>query len=253
MIALTRGVSPSIVRCELTHLAREPIDVDRARAQHCAYEDALMRLGYSVQRVPGGAELPDAVFIEDTAVVLPEIAIMARPGAASRRSEVDAVAAALAPLRDLGWIEEPATLDGGDVLVVGTHVFVGRSSRTTDSGVEQLRHVLEPMGYRLTAVDTTGCLHLKSAACALSANAVVINPRWVPIDLFERFEVVEIDPSEPHAANIVSLGNGPVMASEAFPRTCARLERRGFEVIRVDVSELAKAEGALTCCSLLVT
>ena len=150
MIALTRGVSPSIVRCELTHLAREPIDVGLAREQHRAYEDALTRLGCSVQRVPGGADLPDGVFIEDTAVVLPELAIIARPGAVSRRPEVDAVAAALTPLRDLVRIEEPATLDGGDVLVVGTHVFVGRSSRTNDAGVEQLRHALAPMPPRRT-------------------------------------------------------------------------------------------------------
>lgn len=253
MIALTREVSPSIARCELTHLVREPIDIDRARAQHRAYEDALTRLGCSIQRVPGGDELPDGVFIEDTAVVLPELAIIARPGAASRRPEVEAVASALAGLRDLVRIEAPGTLDGGDVLVVGTQVFVGRSSRTNDAGIEQLRCALAPTGYRTTNVATTACLHLKSAACALNSSAVLINPRWVPFDVFQPLEIVEIDPSEPHAANIVSLGLASVVASEAFPRTCARLERRGFDVVRVDVSELAKAEGALTCCSLLVS
>ncbi|MEQ1910268.1 MAG: arginine deiminase-related protein [Vicinamibacterales bacterium] len=253
MIALTRDVSPLIARCELTHLVREPIDVDRARAQHRAYEDALTRLGCSIRRVPGAEAQPDAVFIEDTAVVLPELAIIARPGAASRRPEVDAVASALTALRDLVRIEEPGTLDGGDVLVVGTQVFVGRSSRTNDSGIEQLRNALAPMGYRTTAVDTTACLHLKSAACALGSKSVLINPQWVPFEVFQPLEVVEIDTSESHAANIVSLGVNSVLASEAFPRTCALLERRGFEVVRVDVSELAKAEGALTCCSLLVS
>lgn len=253
MLALTRELSSSIARCELTHLVREPIDIDRAREQHRAYEDALVRLGCSIQRVPGAEGLPDAVFIEDTAVVLPELAIIARPGAASRRPEVDAVASALTALRDVVRIEEPGTLDGGDVLVVGRQVFVGRSSRTNEAGFEQLRHALVPMGYRITPIETTACLHLKSAACALNPRAVLVNPQWVPSDVFHPLEVVEIDPSEPHAANIVSLGLNSVVASEAFPRTCARLERRGFDVVRVDVSELAKAEGALTCCSLLVS
>ena len=253
MIALTRELSPSIAHCELTHLVREPIDVDRAREQHRSYEDALASLGCSIQRVPGGEGLPDAVFIEDTAIVLPELAIIARPGAASRRPEVHAVASALTPFRDLVHIGAPGTLDGGDVLVVGTHVFVGRSSRTNASGIEQLRYALEPIGYRITSVETTACLHLKSAACALNAGTVLINPQWVPLDVFQSLEVVEIDPSESHAANVVSLGRGPVVAADAFPRTCARLESRGFEVVRINVSELAKAEGALTCCSLLVS
>jgi dimethylargininase len=255
MIALTREVSPAIVRCELTHLERESIDLDRARGQHHAYERALTLLGCTVQRVSGegDAELPDCVFIEDTAVVFPEIAIITRPGAASRRPEVHAVASALAPLRELVRIQEPGTVDGGDVLVMGTRVFVGRSARTNAAGIEQLRGALTPRGYRLTSVEPAGCLHLKSAVTAVSNGTVIINPRWVPREIFAGVEMIEVDPSEPLAANVLSLGSGPVLLAEAFPHTCERLVRRGFEVRTIDASALAKAEGALTCCSLLVS
>ena len=252
MLALTRGISSAIGRCQLTHQAREPIDLLLARTQHDEYERALQSLGCDVRRLDSDETMPDSVFIEDTAVVLPEIAVIARPGAESRRLEVDAVAAALEPLRRLVHIGAPGTLDGGDVLVIGRTVFVGRSTRTSDSGIEQLRAAVAPFGYAVEPVSTSGCLHLKSAVTCVDARTVLINPLWVSREPFQTFRQIDVDPGEPGAANLVSIGQG-VIAAAAYPRTRTRLEEHGVHVTCVDASELAKAEGALTCCSLLVS
>ena len=163
-IALTREISPALADCELTHLAREPVDVARARRQHAVYEQALAALGCTVHRLAAGDDMPDSVFIEDTAVVVDEVAVITRPGAPSRRAETAAVADALAPYRPLVRIDPPGTLDGGDVLVAGRTVFAGRSARTNDAGIEQLRGALAGFGYTVQAVPVDGCLHLKTAA-----------------------------------------------------------------------------------------
>lgn len=252
MLALTREISTSLARCELTHIARMPIDVARACEQHAAYERALQSCGCTVCRLPADASMPDSVFIEDTAVVVPELAVIARPGAPSRRAETVAVAAALETVRPLAAIEEPGTLDGGDVLVSGRTVFVGQSNRTNSEAVSQLRVLLAPYGYQVRPVQPHGCLHLKSAVTTVSAAAVLINPAWVSPREFSEVDVIEVAPEEPGAANVVSI-DGRVIASAAYPRTIERLARRGVDVLVVDASELAKAEGALTCCSLLVT
>jgi dimethylargininase len=244
-------VSDAINDCELTHVTREPIDVARARAQHRAYEQALESAGCVVVRVEPAPELPDAVFIEDTAVVLDEVAIVTRPGADSRRAETAAVAQTLAGYRELRRISAPGTVDGGDVIVCGTRIFVGRSERTNAAGIEQLRRILEPFEYRIVPVDVSGCLHLKSAATSISEDQVLANPSWIRRDQFAGIELVDVDPGEPYAANVVRIGTTLIHAS-AFPGTRERLQRQGFTVHDVDVGELAKAEGAVTCCSVLV-
>ena len=195
--------------------------------------------------------MPDAVFVEDTAVVLDEVAIITRPGAASRLGEVDQVVAALESLRLIARIEAPGSVDGGDVLVVGRSIFVGCSSRTNLEAIEQARRITAPHGYQVTAVAVGGCLHLKSAATAVSDDTLLINPQWVPQEL-RQLSCIEIHPDEPHAANVVRVDGRRLLAAAAHPRTREILEKRGFEVVIVDVSELAKAEGAVTCCSLLV-
>jgi dimethylargininase len=249
-IALTREVSPALSGCELTHLDRVPIDVARAVAQHAAYERALQALGCSVSRLLSDATMPDSVFVEDTALVLDDLAVVTRPGAASRRHETIAVGLALGVHRRVIEIAPPGTLDGGDVLVVGRRMFVGHTTRTNRGGIEQLRQAVAPFGYDLRPVTPRCCLHLKSAATALGDATLLVNPRWAPVDAFHGLELIEVDPAEPGAANVVHL-NGKVLGAAAFPRTLARLEHRGFEVVAVDVSELAKAEGAVTCCSLI--
>jgi dimethylargininase len=250
LVALTRAVPPSMAACELTHLARQPIDVEVATAQHARYEAALRSLAVRVERVEAAPDHPDSVFIEDTAVVFDEIAVLTRPGAASRRAEVDAVAAALGRFRPIHTIAAPGTLDGGDVLIAGRRVFVGVSGRTNDAAVSQLRGVLEPLGYTVDAVPVGECLHLKSAVTAASETLLVINPDLIDISRFGRLELLEVHPAEPAAANVLCVGE-TIVCPDGAPRTRARLEARGLKTLGVGASELAKAEGALTCCSLL--
>ena len=248
--AVTRDVSQDIASCELTHLTREPIDVERARAQHAAYERALERAGCAVSRMPAGADMADSVFIEDIAVVFDEIAVITRPGATSRRVEVPDVAKTLARYRPIVQIVAPGTLDGGDVLVVGRSVFVGQTRRTNIAGLGQLRAAVAWYGYSVVPATVRGCLHLKSAITALDDRTLVANRRWIAEDEFAGFELVDVDQGEPMAANIVRAGNDLIYAA-AYPRTLERLQKRGHAVTTVDVSEIAKAEGAVTCCSLI--
>ena len=249
-IAITRGVSAGIGACELTHLEREAIDVARARAQHRAYEETLVRAGCRVESLPALDDLPDSVFVEDVAIVLDEIAIVTRPGAESRRPETAHIAPVLAQHRRVTFIQAPGTLDGGDVLRLGRRVFVGRSGRSDESGIEQLRTVAWPYGYTVTAVPVSGCLHLKSAVTEVSPGVVLVNPAWVDAGVFGKVSVIEIAPDEPYAANGLLAGDRLIYPT-SFPRTRKRLEAAGIIIELVDVSELQKAEGAVTCCSLL--
>jgi dimethylargininase len=250
--AVTRDISPSFDRCQLTHLPRVPIDIERARAQHGAYEWALVELGCTVRRIDSPPDLPDAVFIEDTAVIFPEAAVIARPGAEARRTETDGVREALGrfgmPMHD---VAEPATLDGGDVLVIERQVFIGSSTRTNATAVNQMRRFLRPLGYKVRVVPIEGCLHLKSAVTAVAPDTVLVNRECVPPDAFTDLDVIEVDPDEPGAANALLVGDAVIHAA-SFPKTRARLERKGLRVRVVDVDELAKAEGGVTCCSLVV-
>ena len=249
-IALTREVSPAIGDCELTHLVRQPIDLDRARAQHRSYEEALRGLGCRVERLPAKPELPDAVFVEDTALVVDELAVITRPGAPSRQPETESTSEALAAYRRIAVIPPPGTLDGGDVLRVGHQVFVGRSTRSNGAGVDSVRGILAPFGYTVSSVDLEGCLHLKSAATEVAPGTVLVNPAWVDKAAFGATRLIEVDPEEPFAANALRIGRS-VLYPTAFPRTRRRLEDCGLEVVAVDLSELAKAEGAVTCCSIV--
>lgn len=239
-----------MTRCELTHLPRVPIDLPLAVAQHRAYEQALAALGCEVVSLPADPDLPDSVFVEDVAVVLDEIAVVTRPGAESRRGEAAAVAEALVPFRRVTAIAAPGTLDGGDVLRIGRRVFVGQSGRSNDSGIGQLRAVVWPYGYTVTAVPVGGCLHLKSAITQVGPDTVLVNPAWVDGRIFGAVRVIDIDPAEPYAANGALVGSA-VIYPASFPRTLARLEAAGIDLRVIDVSELQKAEGAVTCCSVV--
>ena len=251
LMAITREISPAIQQCELTHLARAPIDLDLARAQHAEYEWALVEAGCTVRRLHAGDGMPDSVFVEDIAVVFDELAVVTRPGAVSRRAEVPAVADALARYRDVKYIDAPGTLDGGDVLVAGTQVFVGLSTRTTRDAAAQLRRMLSPHGYTVCEVAVSDCLHLKSAVTALDETLLLANPEWIPRDAFDGFDVVTVDAAEPWAANALRLRDRVIFPT-AFPRTADRVRARGIRVHVLDATELAKAEGAVTCCSLIV-
>jgi dimethylargininase len=257
LIALTRPVPSSLARCELTHLPRVALDVARAGAQHAAYEQTLRWLGVEIRRVSVAPELPDSVFIEDAAVVLPEVAIVTHPGAASRRGEIAAVEAALAPLRRIARIVAPGTLDGGDVLVLQKPrlIFAGLSSRTNEAGIEQLAALTRGLGYQVIAVEMKRCLHLKSAATAISAPGeeplLLVNAHWLPPDAFPGIRQIAIHPAEPYAANALRVGDA-ILHSAAFSLTRHLLHLHGVGVVPVENDELAKAEGALTCCCILL-
>lgn len=252
MIAFTRAVPSSICGCELTHLAREPIDHALAVEQHGRYEDALREAGLTVTRIRELDRLPDCVFVEDTALVFDDVAVMTRPGALKRREEVASVREVLEAHRPIATIEGPATLDGGDVLVLDKDVFVGLTARSSLSGMQQLRSILAPLGYTVQGVPVHGCLHLKSAITRAGSRLLVANPAWVDPALFKGWEVIPVDSREPHAANVLWLGDATIV-SESFERTNAALARAtDSRIVPVPASELAKAEGGVTCCSLLV-
>jgi dimethylargininase len=250
LTAITRRVSPAINQCELTHIAREPIDYERACAQHKQYENALRSLGLDVISLEAEPDLPDSVFVEDVALVLDECAIMLNPGAASRRPEVASVEKALAPYRDAFRVQPPGTVDGGDILRIGKMIYVGMSSRSTENAIGQIKAILEPHNYRVRAVNVTGCLHLKSAVTQVREDTLLINPQWVSKEDFSGMQFIEVDPSEPYAANAV-LVDGMVMYPSSFPKTKRKLEEAGINLLIVNADELAKAEGAVTCCSLI--
>ena len=254
LIAITRQVSPAMENCELTHLVRQPIDIQLARRQHRAYEEALTGIGCQVQHMPASPELPDSVFVEDAAVVFDELAIITRPGAISRRPETTSVADALRPYRPLFMIDAPGTVDGGDVLQVGNIVYVGLSSRSNAQAIGQMQTILSQFGYQVRSVEVNGFLHLKSAVTQLAEDILLVNPAWVEPRIFENIQVVAVDANEPYGANALWIGEG-VIYPASFPRTRQRiekaLEKYRFQIYGVDVSELQKAEGAVTCCSLI--
>jgi len=251
MLALVREVSPQLLRCELTHLERAAIDAPRAVAQHRGYTQALEALGSTLEWLPPLPQCPDGVFVEDTAVPLPEIAVITRPGAASRRGETASVAAALEHHRPVARILEPGCLDGGDVLRIGRTLHVGVSGRTNEAGVAQLAQLLRPFGYRIEKLALAGCLHLKSAASFIPPDVLLLNPAWVDAAGFGGLHVIAVDEREPHAANTLTI-DGTTLVSAAYPHTCHRLGAAGVRTRTVDVSELHKAEGGLTCMSLLL-
>jgi dimethylargininase len=250
LIAITRQVSPAIGKCELTHLARQPIDVDVARAQHHQYEAALKFLGVEVHSLPVEAELPDSVFVEDIAIVVDEAAVITRPGVDSRKPETESIAQALAPYRKLFYIQAPGTLDGGDVLTVRKDIYVGLSSRSNQAAIEQMGAFLAPFDYTVKGVKVSGCLHLKSAVTQVAADTLLVNPAWVNKDNFPGMKFIEVEPSEAYAANAVLIGSVVIYPS-SYPKTHQRLEEAGIRLVTVDAFELAKAEGAVTCCSLI--
>ena len=251
LVAMTRGVSSSIGDCLLTHLTRQQIDIEKAISQHRAYEECLRRMGMHVISLPVQPELPDSVYNEDPAIDLDEVALIARMGADKRRGEAESLTPVLAALRPLRYIDPPATLEGGDRVRIDRTLFVGISSRTNLSGVEQLRSILGPYDYEVRPVQVTGCLHLTTGCSSLGDHTVIMNPEWVDASAFKDFEIIHTPPEEPWAANTIVAGERTLLVSASFPRTRALLEERGFEVRVANISELEKAEAGLSCMSLI--
>ena len=252
LIAITRAVSATLAECELTHRPRDPINVSTAIAEHACYEEALRSLGATVVRAPPEPALADAVFVEDTALALDELGVITRPGARTRRREVASMAKVLSVYKPLLRIQPPGTLDGGDVLRVRRKLYVGLSSRTNPEGVSQLETLLSKWDYEVIRVEVEGCLHLKSAVTQVAEDLLLINPCFVRPACFAPMEMIPVAPAEADGANALWIGGaGAVIYAAHYPETAERLERTGVRVVPVPSTELAKAEGGVTCCSVL--
>lgn len=250
LTGITRQVSESINNCELSFHERQPIDVTKAIAQHRAYQQCLEDLGVRIVSLPAEPDLPDSVFVEDPAVVVDEICVISVMGAASRRPEAESLAAALSGYRELKFLHQPATLDGGDVMRVSRTLFVGQTRRTNREAVAQLSEILRPFDYQVQPVEVSGCLHFKSACSYIGRKAVLVNRAWVEAGELGQFELIDVPQEEPNAANAL-LVNDVVVLPSSFPQTRALLEQKGFKVRTIDVSELQKAESGVTCMSLI--
>jgi dimethylargininase len=248
--AIVRAVGPRLGDCQLTHLSRLPINIDKATEEHRAYRECLARLGLRVIELPAEPDLPDAVFVEDTAVVLDEVAVITNPGATSRQPETKSIADALSNYRPLKFIQPPATLEGGDVLRVERVLYLGLTSRTNRQGVDQLRKIVEPYGYCVKAVEVGECLHLKTACTFLGRGMLLANREWINVDAFSEYELIDTPSHEPWAANTLRIGETLLLPS-CFPQTRALLEANGYAIRLVDISELQKAEAGLTCLSVI--
>ena len=247
-IALTRQVSPALNACELTCMDRAPIDTARAAVEHARYEGALREMGAEVISLPADRGLPDCAFIEDTALMLDGVAVIASMRRPSRAPEIDLSERLLATQRDIVRIEPPGFFEGGDAFLVERTIYVGISTRTNEAGVTALRRIAEPLGYRVIAVPVTGCLHLTTGASWLAGDRVVANPEWIdtaPIAA-SGVEIIAVDPREPWAANTLRLG-GVTLTAEGFPRTREIVEGLGVTTRVTPIDEIQKAEAGLTC------
>ena len=250
MKAFTRAVSPRLAECQLTHLERVPIDPAKAAVQHSAYERALEGAGFEIIRLPELANDPDAVFVEDTALILGEHAVITRPGVASRADETDSTADGLRrPFRGPPDLQS-GHLDGGDVLRIGTCLYVGVSTRTDGAGIAALADLVRPLGYEVVAAQAGACLHLKTGATFAGDGVPALQccrdrPRAIC-----RRRAASRREAEPAAANCVRAGDRIILPA-GNPRTADKLRGRGFSVVEVDVSELQKAEAGVTCMSLV--
>jgi dimethylargininase len=250
LTAITRAVSPALAACELSFIERIPIDMDKAREQHHAYEATLTALGARVISLPAETELPDSMFVEDPAIVLDELAVVFPLGTTTRRPEAESLAKAIAPFRKIEYVRLPGTAEGGDILRIERKLFVGITARTNEEGIRQLRGIVQVYGYEVIAVPVTGCLHLKSAVTYLGDDFLLANRGWFDTASFAGYEWIDVDPSEPHAGNAFAL-NGSVLFPASFPKTRRRIEAKGFRVLPIDIAELQKAESGLTCSSLI--
>ena len=248
--ALVRGVPDSFVNALRSH--SDVPDVDEARRQHDAYVTALADAGYEILMLPPDEDYPDCPFVEDTAVALDDTVVITRPGAESRRGETVAVAAALETLGAVGRVPEPATLDGGDVMQMGDKLFVGRTDRTNQGGLDHMARLSSLLGYHMRPIPVTGVLHLKSAVLPIDPSTVLLSPDHVSPEPFGDYRIIPRAAGEEHPSSVLPLRNGTLLATASSPDTIASLEGFGYKVVPIDISQFQAADGGLTCLSVLL-
>ena len=250
LLAITHVPSPNMQRGERTFVDELVVDYELSLRQHAEYRAALQRCGAEVIVLDVNRTMPDCVFVEDTAIVLRELAVMMSPGAESRRGEPAGIEPALRQFREVRRVKRPARIDGGDVVVAGRSVYVGESPRTNSEGISALRETLAPFGYSVTGVPVRQCLHLKTACSALPDGRFLVNAEWIDASPLPAERLVSVPADEPWAGDVLVIGN-QIILSEAFPQTADLLSKLGFDTIPVAVSEFAKVEGGVTCLSLV--
>ena len=250
MLALAQTPSLRMDYGVRTYVAREPIDFAQVLAQHAGYCRTLANCGAAVRILEINSHFADGVFIEDTAVVLDEVAILASMGTASRRGEPAGIEQVLREYREVLRVDPAVMLEGGDVLQVGKSLLAGLSSRTNAAGVAALAAIAGRFGYSVQSVTVRGCLHLKTACTALPGGRLLVNPAWVELSALRGYELVFVPGEEPWAANVALLGSAVLLAA-AHKRTAELIAKLGIATRPVDISEFAKAEGGVTCLSLI--
>jgi dimethylargininase len=251
MLAITHVPSPAMDDGQRTFVSRSTIDNTRAVRQHVDYCALLRRCGADVRTLDVNRDLPDCAFVEATAAVHDEAAVLTSMGTQTRRPELAGIELELRKHRQVRRVEPPARLEGGDVLRVGRSLLVGLSSRTDAAGVRALQTLARPFEYAVVPVPVQSCLHLKTACTALPDRSLLINPAWIDLQALGGFEIVPVPEAEPWAANVLSIGN-QVCVAAAHERTADLIRSRGFAVEMIDLCEFAKAEGGVTCLSILV-
>lgn len=253
----TRGIVREVSEELLEALSEEgrsaEISIEAAKREHKQYIDILRSLDIDITILPADPAFPDGVFVEDTAVILPGLAVITKPGAETRAGEADSVMAAISPMIETKRMASGGTVDGGDVLRLGGRYFFGLSSRTNATGAGELIGIIEERGLTGETVEFTGALHLTTIVTPISSDAVVgtrdilENPAFAKIEGLRKIEV----PAEERSAGNVLVANGKVLVPDGFPETSRKIREAGFEVIEVDNYEFLKADGGLTCRSVL--
>lgn len=250
LLGITHGVSPRLDQGELTYINRESLDYALALQQHDHYCSILAAHGVDVKKLAMNSSYPDSCFVEDTAIVLDEIAIITSMGTASRRGETAGIATELSKYREIATIQLPATIEGGDVLRIGKTLLVGLSSRTNAQGIEALINIVKRLGYTVVPVPVTGCLHLKTACTAINGEILLVNPPWINITPLRNYTLLPVSPDEPWAANIICVDD-IICAQAGFPKTLAKLQTFSSSIEIIDISEFRKVEAGLSCLSIL--
>jgi dimethylargininase len=248
--AITRGVSPNIAGCELTYRSRESIDFSKATFQLEQYCELLRKWEVNLVTIAASDSYPDCCFVQDTAVVLDEICVIASMGAITRQGEVSEVERLISPFRRIRRIFPPATLDGGDVVQIGRRLFVGLSTRTNARGIAALDRLVEHFGYRVVPVNVNGGLHLTTGCGVINDETVLLNPRWLDASAFRGLRQLHVPEEEPWAANTIRVEDAVCLEDEA-PRTIDLVGPYVNSIETLNISEFRKAEGSLSCLSLI--
>jgi dimethylargininase len=248
LTALVREPLPSFVRAVSTHFAKHTLNYERALIEHRAYTRALKAAGARLVFLAGSDSLPDGPFVEDTAVIFPDHALICPMKEASRQAETASVAEALRPLRRIDTLPPPATLDGGDVLDTDDTLFVGLSRRSNSEAARILaQHANKPV----IPVAVRGGLHLKTSATYLGGGTIVLYPAQVDAPGFQGLDRIVVTEKERYAANCLAIGETVLMPA-GFPRVAGEIKQRGFQVVELPMGEFEKADGGVTCLSLRV-